>query len=468
MAQKAVPGLIMVPMSLKPELSVQECDEWYNNEHVPIRMRLPYFERGYRYHSIENGVKGCVESGLPEWLATYDILDMWELTKEPYTRLLSPSVQSMREHQVINKVTAWRKYYDLVSTYEAPEFVSREEQLRQGDADKAYGGTLIVVGVRLRLDSPDAEAEWDRWYEEDHLPPLRKVPGWVRTRRYRTSVIEDVPPDAAEGCSTTEYLTLNEFAPGAAIGGPEHQIAIKSESRSSVVSRKWRHSYELHYLQSSASRDLAALRRDEVEEFVSPDGLTTTLSGLWPIISSYITTRDKSPIKYKLEGVTTERAPSPVIVLCTWAGLSWNHWDGFVSALQQRSTEIDCRILRLELPVRVPNVSEHALDRLEALEHTANDLEDCSKALMIGKAALLLIQGLGGQTADGSAARVTRIINTESIPGALSQFCVTGAISVSHSRRDLEQQMRSLEVLAAKCACLADMTESAISNVESL
>ena len=466
--EKAVPGLIMVPMSLKANISVQECDDWYNNEHVPIRMRLPYFNNGYRYRSIENGVKSTTESGLPKWLGIYDILDMWELTREPYRGLLDPGVQSMREHQVLNKVTAWRRYYDLVSSYETPQFVSQEQNLRNGDVDKAYGVTLIVVGVRLRDDSPEAEAEWDRWYEEDHLPPLRKVPGWLRTRRYRTSVIEDVPPEAAHRCSATEYLTLNEFALGAAIGGPEHQIAIKSESRTNVVARKRRHSYKVHYLQTPGARDLAALQRSDIEEFVTPDGLTRTLSGPWPSIDSYITTRDNMIVKYSLEGVTTGKGHLPVLVLCTWAGLSWDHWDSLVRALRRRSGEICHQILRLEFPVRGQEAVERDLSKLSALKSMANDLEDCLQSLMIDKASLLLIQGLGGRTTEGPQARVTKSIDRTNVPGPLAELCFKGAIIVSHSRQDLEQQMQSLGVLAAACTSLDDLIESVIRGINDL
>nr|KAK5448264.1 hypothetical protein LTR18_001352 [Exophiala xenobiotica] len=455
-----VPGLIMVPMSLKANISVQECDDWYNNEHVPIRMRLPYFNNGYRYRSMENDVQSSAESGLPEWLGVYDILDMCELTKEPYRRLLDPGVQSKREQQVLNKVTAWRRYYDLVSTYEAPQFVSQEQNLRNGDVDKAYGVTLIVVGVRLRDDSPEAEAEWDRWYEEDHLPPLRNVPGWLRTRRYRTSVIEDVPPEAAQTCSAAEYLTLNEFATGAAIGGPEHQIAIKSESRTNVVARKWRHSYKMHFLQTPAARDLAALQKSEIEEFVSPDGMTRTLSGPWPSIESYITTRDNMIVKYSLEGVTTGKGHSPVLVLCTWADLSWDHWDSLVMALRRKSGEMCCQILRLEFPVRVHEAAEHELSKLSTLNLMANDLEDCFPALMIDKASLLLIQGLGGQTTESPPATVTKSIDKANVPGPLAELCLSGAIIVSHSRQDLEQQTQALGLLAAGCASLDDFIES--------
>ncbi|KAK7900666.1 hypothetical protein LTR67_002950 [Exophiala xenobiotica] len=438
--EKAVPGLIMVPMSLKANISVQECDDWYNNEHVPIRMRLPYFNNGYRYRSIENDVQSSAESGLPEWLGVYDILDMFELTKEPYRRLLDPGVQSKREHQVLNKVTAWRRYYDLVSTYEAPQFVSQEQNLRNGDVDKAYGVTLIVVGVRLSDDSPEAEAEWDRWYEEDHVPPLRKVPGWLRTRRFRTSVIEDVSPKAAQTYSAAEYLTLNEFATGAAIGGPEHQIAIKSESRTNVVARKWRHSYKMHFLQTPAARDLAALQKSEIEEFVSPDGMTRTLSGPWPSIESYITTRDNMIVKYSLE----------------------------VRSLRRRSGEMCHQILRLEFPVRVHEAAEHDLSKFSALNSMANDLEDCFQALMIDKASLLLILGLGGQTTEGPPATVTKSIDRANVPGPLAELCLSGAIIVSHSRQDLEQQTQSLGVLATDCASLDDFIESVTKGINDL
>lgn len=464
--EEAIPGLIIVPMSLKPELSVQECDDWYNNEHVPARMRLPYFNSGYRYRSSENGVKRPAESGLPEWLAAYDILDMRELTKERYRRLLDPSVQSMREHQVINKVTAWRRYYDLVSTYTAPIFASQERNVCDGNVNKAYAESLIVVGVRLTHDSPEAEAEWDRWYEEDHLPPLRKVPGWLRTRRYRTSVIEDVPGDTTQGGSSTEYLTLNEFAPGAAIGGPEHQIAIKSESRTNIVARKWRHSYQLHYIQTPAARDLASLRRSEIEEFVSPDGLTRTLAGPWPIIDSYISTRDNRTVKYRLEGAMTKKGRPPVVVLCTRAGLSWDHWDGLVSELQQKSGLVYCQILRIELPVRMQDAAEHALNTLPALDGAATDLEDCFLALMMEKASLLLIQGLGGQTADSQSARVSKRIARACVSGGLAELCVNGVVFVSHSRGDLEEHMQSLARLVANSTGLDDLTESVLSTIQ--
>ncbi len=117
-----VPGLVLVPMALHSGLSVQECDDWYNNEHVPIRMRLPYFENGYRYRSVDGDLWGAGSGENYDWLAVYDIADMWQLMSAEYERLLTPSIQSVREKTILGKVSAYRKYFDLVSTYEADSF----------------------------------------------------------------------------------------------------------------------------------------------------------------------------------------------------------------------------------------------------------------------------------------------------------------------------------------------------------
>jgi len=98
----------------------------------------------------------------------------------------------------------------------------------------------------------------------------------------------------------------------------------------------------------------------------------------------------------------------------------------------------------------------------------ANDLEDCFQALMIDKASLLLIQGLGGQTTKGPPTRVAKSIDRANVPGPLAELCFSGAIVVSHSRQDLEQQMQALGVFAADCTNLDDFIESVIKGISDL
>ncbi|EXJ63558.1 uncharacterized protein A1O5_11319 [Cladophialophora psammophila CBS 110553] len=463
--QSAVRGLMMVPMSLKPTISVQECDDWYCNEHVPIRMRLPYFEHGYRYRSIENGFGDPDASELPEWLALYDIANMWKLTQNEYVRLLQPTFQSLRESKIIQNISASRRYYDLVSTYEAPGFVSPEDSLRMGDVGEAYGATLIVVGVSLSSDTPESESEWNRWYEEDYLPALWSVPGWRRTRRYRTSFIEDAPTESMKFASRIEYLTLNEFANPAVIGGPEHQIAIQTESRTNVVASKWRHAYKLHYIQGPASRHLAALGRVDIEDFVSPDGLTKTLSGPTPRIESYIIARDDMIITYMLEGTAVE--PATTLVLSTSAGLSWKSWNGFVERLLSQDAAWTCQILRLQLPIRRNN-ADNTLNDAVSLVSVANDLEDCFNALRMGKAAFHLNLRLGGRTADGSRLTVVNEIGNNCVAKSepLAQLCGRNAIITCDSSQRLTNAMDILERAASVARELDDLWDKMINPLQ--
>ncbi|KAK5276302.1 hypothetical protein LTR40_011800, partial [Exophiala xenobiotica] len=68
--------------------------------------------------------------------------------------------------------------------------------------------------------------------------------------------------------------------------------------------------------------------------------------------------------------------------------------------------------------------------------------------------------GLGGQTTESPPATVTKSIDKANVPGPLAELCLSGAIIVSHSRQDLEQQTQALGLLAAGCASLDDFIES--------
>ena len=43
---------------------------------------------------------------------------------------------------------------------------------------------LLLVGMNVE---PDAEEEFNRWYEEEHVPSLFEVPGVLSARRYRAA-----------------------------------------------------------------------------------------------------------------------------------------------------------------------------------------------------------------------------------------------------------------------------------------
>ena len=60
--------------------------------------------------------------------------------------------------------------------------------------DKAKGLLLVMMEI-----DPEHEAEFNRWYDEEHVPERLAIPGFLSARRYR--VIEGGP----------KYLALYEL-----------------------------------------------------------------------------------------------------------------------------------------------------------------------------------------------------------------------------------------------------------------
>lgn len=64
-----------------------------------------------------------------------------------------------------------------------------------------------ILVVQTRPVSPEREDEYNKWYSEEHLPDILKVPGIVAARRYRVRDTGDVKADPA----TPEYLAIYEI-----------------------------------------------------------------------------------------------------------------------------------------------------------------------------------------------------------------------------------------------------------------
>jgi hypothetical protein len=59
--------------------------------------------------------------------------------------------------------------------------------------------TRHLLVLRVRFGDPEREAEWNAWYDDDHVPAMLGVPGFVSCRRYK-----DLGHDG-------EYLTVYEI-----------------------------------------------------------------------------------------------------------------------------------------------------------------------------------------------------------------------------------------------------------------
>ena len=93
--------------------------------------------------------------------------------------------------------------------------------------------------VRLLGSDVAGEAELNRWYDEEHIPLLMQVPGWVRTRRFvanrvlsvtGTSVDVRVPAHAPG-----KYVAIHEWESPDAFETAEFKRATSTEWRTRVM-----------------------------------------------------------------------------------------------------------------------------------------------------------------------------------------------------------------------------------------
>lgn len=378
-------GILYVTMQPKETLSPPQFHDWYNNEHGPGRLRLSFCRNGFRYRANDlNSAAGTPEK--PEWMAIYDIDDMDELTKETYTRLRAPPVQSQRERDTMKQIKVDRRFYDLVEEVKGEGFRELEKVELEGEQN-------VLVAVSLSLHpGKDKVEELAKWYKEEHIPLLSKVPGWKRTRRFVTSSIE--PKDEIE------YLALHEYAPVNGLGGPEFQAAVTTKWNDqiykTVVREKRRRTYDLYYTFGPASRDLLSLEGEGALKAESTDGLTKTFpasEGSRAVIESYVTTRDGVMLPYRLEGSSDPHAP--LIVLANSILVEWGIWDEFVDAVLAHPKNKGYRILRFHTRGR----SSIAESQSATMDILAADIIDLLNAFRVPKAAAVVGVSLGGATA---------------------------------------------------------------------
>ena len=359
-------------MHPKPNLPAEQFHDWYNNEHGPTRLRLPFIPNGFRYRATD-GLE-------PEFVALYDITDMAELTTDTYTSLRTPAVKSQREIDTMAQIAVDRKLYDHIGEWVSPNFKKLEDI-------SAVGKGNVLVSVISRVH-PDKTEDFNKWYVEEHVPLLQKVPGWLRTRRFVTSYIDEGEP--------TEFIALHEYTPENGLGGPEFQAATTTpwtkEINSTAVTAKKRRVYSLYYTFGPVPRDLTPLSKPGLSAFTSPDKQTKTFPDELPAIESYLTTKDGAVIPYRLEGSTDPEAP--LIVLVNSVLVEWGIWDDFVKSFFSQPQNKKYRILRYHSRGRYNNTGSQSV----TVDLLASDIISFLDAFRVPKAALLMGVSLGGAT----------------------------------------------------------------------
>jgi pimeloyl-ACP methyl ester carboxylesterase len=322
-------------------------------------------------------------------MAVYDITDMAELTKDAYLRLRDPPVKSQREIDTMARIHVDRKLYDFVESRESPALRKLEEVENEGE-----GNVMVAVFLHLH-PGDDKRAALDKWYREEHIDMLSKVPGWLRTRRFVTSSIDRNSP--------LEYLALHEYAPHNGLDGPEFKAATttqwSNEVMASIVKEKRRRVFNLYYTFGPAPRHLApSLQTWELSDPASSK--TRTLTGEFGgVVESWVTTVDGAELPFRLEG--SPKADAPLVVLSNSILVDWGIWDGFLASFFSVPKNKKYRVLRYLTRGRSKNYGTQPI----TVHTLASDVLALLDALRVKKAAVVIGVSLGGATTLNSAIR---------------------------------------------------------------
>ena len=156
-------GLLTAWIEMAPE-DEEEFNRWYNTEHLQQRVDIPGFVYARRYLSLEGEPKYIALYGMEKADVVYgDAYDQVRDNPTPWTQKMEALFQHFD-----------RNIYDEIFTY--------------GETSRESAPFIVAVRVDV---SQEMEAEFNAWYDEDHIPALVGLDGVRSARRYRA--VEGVP-----------------------------------------------------------------------------------------------------------------------------------------------------------------------------------------------------------------------------------------------------------------------------------
>ncbi|KAG6907767.1 hypothetical protein DXG01_007480 [Tephrocybe rancida] len=228
-------GLLFVYGECGPHVTEEEFDEWYNNDHAPARVALPDFSTALRYKAVDNKS--------PSRLAIYDITTPDALQSDAYKALSINA--SQKEKSIISRLALLnRRIYRRFLTYQNPDF----------DPNSLPAKVTLVVGMAPGTE--EKEEDHNRWYSEEHLALMSKVPGFIRARRYKfvSSVELAGNADPASSPVAFPYITLYDWESTAYLNEPAYKEAISTPWTVKVFSEVAKSEQRLFELQETFAK----------------------------------------------------------------------------------------------------------------------------------------------------------------------------------------------------------------------
>ena len=210
-------GFLLVYSDPGQGVTEEEFTDWYDNEHVPLRVEIPAFLSWHRWAADDNKK--------PRWAASYDLTSFEATLVPPYSTLAE--TRSEREKDVLKRVETLDR-----RTYEVWEGALPPPSELYDPAKGAPYTVFVSVDVK-----PGAEEEYNKWYDEEHIPLLSKCPGWIRSRRF---VLKDwslggTQTQGVEPTAPPKFLAVHEWVSPARKDSEEYKAAMNTPWKDRVA-----------------------------------------------------------------------------------------------------------------------------------------------------------------------------------------------------------------------------------------
>ena len=158
-------GLLVAGFDSSP-VKEDEFNDWYDTEHVPERRAVPGFLTCERWVAAENPRIS---------IATYDLESIDVLKSDAY-RAIGGENLSPWSKRVVGKAKR-------LCRFEAEEITKQSgSDPNKTGSDPAQANGLLFFAMNVL---PEGEADFNAWYDEEHIPRLSAVPGCLSARRFR-------------------------------------------------------------------------------------------------------------------------------------------------------------------------------------------------------------------------------------------------------------------------------------------
>ena len=196
-----------------------EFNEWYDDEHIPLRMAVSGFRSAQRY---------CIQ-GTRNYLVVYE-MDSPAVLKSP-AYLLVKNSPSARTKRMLGSVSGFTRYI-AEQTGNDTRTVDPADAL---DAPALYSVFFAVP--------PQRQDEFNNWYEKDHVPQLLECKDWLMVRRFR--VVDGEP-------KSWTHLVLHYLRDVRALESSECYRARQSPWRARLAEESWfTPEYSVHHKHGS-------------------------------------------------------------------------------------------------------------------------------------------------------------------------------------------------------------------------